>query len=536
MNQPTRLQIGLYVCLVLVMVMLAVRDWDNYTVGFFLDDGMYVVLGESLIQAPQYGWYFMPAPLQAAHLPFGLPLLLTPLLALFPGQFDLLRLVPLVATVLSISLLFWGWSCLARGFSYWWAVVLVALFALSPLTILFARVVLSEAPFLTWCLVAILGAERLVARTSRWDPIWLGLSWVLVVYTRTIGWFILGALVLYLILKLQARVWRPLTLASVTFLLTLGLLVTATSMQPRDLFPDEYVQMLSSQVSGQSRSSRQANRPYWETLWNGVMVHLDFVDWLPAQLEVDVAPIFDSPGLRALRWVPGIVLVAMVVLGGVRWYQTTGLSAFWIMAPPYLLTLLFWSWEGSRFFYPIQPQLLFAVLIALYAILKAAAQRFPTFSVSHRLGVAVVLGCIILAELLIDLRSGSWFLPRETRTADMDWIDGETPSNAVLMTTGPTTYYLYLRRQFIPLPEPLQSGQDVVRQIRAFNVEYVVLPATESLSRPHIGESSMNSKRRMHESMAQLAAKGVLILRYLSPQGDATIFQVDPGKLALEPE
>lgn len=536
MNQPTRLQIGLYLCLVLGMVILALREWGNYTVGFFLDDGMYVVLGESLIHAPRYGWYFMPEPLQAAHLPFGLPLVLAPLLALFPGQFDLLRLVPLAATVLNVSLIFWGWSRLARGYSYWWAVVLVGLFALSPLTILFARVVLSEAPFLTWCLVAVLVAERLVTRASWWDAVWFGLSAVLLVYTRTIGWFILGALVFYLVIRLRAHVWRPLTLAAVTYLLTLGLLVTATPVQPRDLFPNEYVQMISNQVASRSSSGRQGNRPYWQTVWNGVLLHLDFVDWLPAQLEVDVAPIFNSPALRVLRLMPGIVLVALVAFGGVRWYQTTGLSAFWMLAPPYLLTLLFWSWEGSRFFYPIQPQLLFAMLVALYAVLDTTARRFSSSPLSRRLAVAVVLGAVILAELLLDLRSGAWFLPRETRTPDMEWIARETPANAVLMTTGPTTYYLYLRRRFIPLPVPLQSGQDVVHQIRAFDVNYVVLPATESLSRPHIGQVSLNEKKRMHEAMAQLAEKGVLTLRYLSPQGDATIFQVDPDKLALEPQ
>ena len=548
MNKPTRFQVSLFVIAVLAMVALAVREWHNYTVGFFLDDGMYVVLADALAQRANYGWYFMPESLQSTHLPFGFPLLLAPLLLILPGQYDFLRVVSLTASVLNLNLIFWGWRRFAPGFSYWWAIVLVALLALSPLTILFSRVVLSEAPFLMWCLLAIFFSERIASKPNRWDAAAFGIASVGLVFTRTIGWFILFALVVYLILKLRATVWRSLAIAAAAFFILSGILVAGTSLQMRDFFPSGYLQILSEGVvikktsvnsAGDAAPTQTAGigsipSSYLRIVWNGIWVHLDFLDWLPSQIEKDVGTFLEENSLNALRVVPSLLVLALLVYGFIRWYLASGLTAFWLVAPMYLVVILFWAWEGSRFFYPVQPQIVFALLTAGFSILGVVTRAFSNPIVLRTASTVVLLSLIMTVQVLIDLRSGSWFVPRETRGGDVEWISKETPENAVVMTTRPTTYYLYVKRQFVPLPTSRDEEQDLAQRIRQWNVDYVI--TTDPAHPMYVLKSSTsNSSKQLHARTAELVERGVLVRRYMLKDVDESIFQVDNGQFAQEP-
>lgn len=546
MNKPTRFQVSLFLIAVLAMVALALREWHNYTVGFFLDDGMYVVLADALAQRANYGWYFMPESLQSTHLPFGFPLLLAPLLLILPGQYDFLRVVSLTASVLNLNLIFWGWRRFAPGFSYWWAIVLVALLALSPLTILFSRVVLSEAPFLMWCLLAIFFSERIASKPNRWDAAAFGIASVGLVFTRTIGWFILFALVVYLILKLRATVWRSLVIAAAAFFILSGILVAGTSLQMRDFFPSGYLQILSEGVvlktsvnsAGDAAPTQTASidsipSSYLRIVWNGIWVHLDFLDWLPSQIEKDVGTFLEENSLNALRVVPSLMVLALLVYGFIRWYLASGLTAFWLVAPMYLVVILFWAWEGSRFFYPVQPQIVFALLTAGFSILGVVTRAFSNPIVLRTASNVVLLSLIMTVQVLIDLRSGSWFVPRETRGGDVEWISKETPENAVVMTTRPTTYYLYVKRQFVNLSLPTIDEENLIRLIRTYNVDYVIGPV---LDHPLQVTSSYNSSggKRLRATISQLAKRGIFVSRYVLGDVDEVIFQVDKRKLALE--
>src|SRR5881394_3262048 len=82
--KPTRLQIGLWLAIMLLMLALSLYDWDGYRVGTYGDDASYVTNADSLLQRVPYGTLLTPGQERVTQFPFLLPLLVAPLRALFP--------------------------------------------------------------------------------------------------------------------------------------------------------------------------------------------------------------------------------------------------------------------------------------------------------------------------------------------------------------------------------------------------------------------------------------------------------------------
>lgn len=118
-ERPTRLQAILWAVSTIIMALLALRNWTAIPIGANEDASYYIVLAESLLKGPVYGLLYNPRLPLPTNFPFGFPLLLAPLIHIFPGDFDILRGIAFVATLLNGVLLFWGWRRLAPGFSYW---------------------------------------------------------------------------------------------------------------------------------------------------------------------------------------------------------------------------------------------------------------------------------------------------------------------------------------------------------------------------------------------------------------------------------
>ncbi|MBI5651031.1 MAG: hypothetical protein HZC40_11405, partial [Chloroflexi bacterium] len=164
---PTRIQIILWLVLVSVTLVLALGNYQTYLLGTHFDDARYVILARSLVLSDQYGMINAPGDPPAGKYPFVYPLLLTPFIFLFPHDPDALKFLSLIATVINLSLLFWGWRWFSHTRSYWWGLAIAALYGLAPMTIDLARRVMSEPVFTTFVLIAIILAERAAQRYRR---------------------------------------------------------------------------------------------------------------------------------------------------------------------------------------------------------------------------------------------------------------------------------------------------------------------------------------------------------------------------------
>lgn len=200
-SPPTKIQIAIWCILFILTVFLSLRDYDSFQLGTWSDDSYYVVLAQSLTHSGQYGLINEPGEQPgAAPFPFGYPLLLTPLVLLFPGNLDALKALSLAATLLNVVLLFWGWPWFSRQ-SYWWGIAIVGLYAFSPLTIEHTRMIMSEAVFTTFCLIAMILAEQVVrGNQNRWGSLLLlSVTLALIPLIRTIGMVLVIGILGYLL-------------------------------------------------------------------------------------------------------------------------------------------------------------------------------------------------------------------------------------------------------------------------------------------------------------------------------------------------
>lgn len=551
-RQPARWHVALWAVSVVSMVLLALRDWNNYSIGVLYDDAVYAVLPRSLLHAAHYGRFFVPPEFQKAALPFGFPLLLAPLVALFPAQPALLRFVPLAASVISLSLLFWGWRRLTRAFSYDWCVALVVVLAFSPLTVLFSRILFSEAVFLMWCLVVFLLTERVASKTGHWEPVALGAAAVALVYTRTIGSVIAATLLLYLIYKLGAAAWRRLAIAALSAGLVVVLVVGLTPVEPSDLIPAEYLAVLSRANSPAPAVQNPARPETVQPAPDGfatallqrvygvgrnLLLHLDATDWLPLRMQNDVSQFLRATRLEFLKYLPGLAILALLGWGAVRWYRTSGITAFAVIVPPYLLILLIWPWVGSRMFYPVQPQLAFAMLLGMYGVLDWLARFLPRDAAPRLLRAVSIftLAVFILASVAVNLRSGTWFVARANRNIYSDWILTHTPPDAVILTSEPATDYLYAERTYAPVPDGTYTSRDLIDFLRAYDITFVIAPAPDN-PRADLVTARTGPIVRYNRVVQELVARDILQPRSAYFDADLTIFQVDAAKLSSQAE
>lgn len=534
---PTRIQIILWAFILLLMLALSLYDWNGYQVGTYGDDGSYVTNTDSLLRGVPYGTLLTPGQDRVTQFPFLLPLLLAPFRALLPQSLDALRVVPLGATLLALTVMFWGWRRIGRGLSYWWGLAVVAVTALSPITILHARTVMSEAPFFLFSLLMIVLLEQVTLKPPRAWGIWFGVLLVCVLYTRTIGWVFIVAWLAYLLWRRGRAVFPQLGLALVTTVLLLGAVVLTTTVRPVDLMPQEYVTQFTNYFEG-GRTVRAAdadimptgisNRTFSESVLFSILVHLDLADKLPFQMERAVIDWTDAHGVKFLRYLPGIAAVGLACLGAFLWWRKTGLTAFQVIVLPYLALLFLWPWNGARLFYPVQSQLLLAALIGLYGVVQWALSRLRVAGNPARLAgqfVAALVLVLAVASVWLDLRFTRTMLLPGDQIARAAQITSTIPADAIVLSTRATTDHLYAARTFIDVPLRITSTDQVITLVERSGVTYIVSHYGYEASgdNNHLRIGTVN---RFLTAMQPLISNHVLELKFLDEPNDMAIYRV----------
>lgn len=545
--RPTRIQIALWVVLVTTMVAVIAVDWRTPAV-LGVDGSHYVVLAESLIQSPVYGLISRaPGPggvvLLSAPFPWGYPLVLAPLTSLFPGRFDVLSLPSLLATLASAVLIFWGWRLLSRR-SYWWALAVCGLFCMSPLTIEHASRVFSEAVFTTFLLAGTLSIEyavrRLPGRLSLW---WLPLTsalLVMMVFTRTAGWAMLAGLVLYVVFRRRRAGLRQMALLAVWMAGWTMLVVWLTPVGARDLVPIRYGLQWQGIVEGSNRSINDAGLPYAHVLLNLASRRL-YRD-IPSTIAPGLASKFTD--LFLARWglevglpVAGWAISLVLVLGFARWLRRDGASAFLLAAAPYLLLLLGWRALGPRLFYPVQPQLFYALLIGVEAVALGLGAAFGVLRRPRMRSAIVALAAIVLLGIYTAI---SALAPQDTRYAQAlaarrHWFLTNTPSAAIVMSLQPETNYLYSRRRGLPYPRAITafSPERFAAYLRDADIDYLLVERQSGGWSTSDNNAEMQRTFKTDDTLDHLVALAQalqaddrLALRYEAADGYTVIYQV----------
>jgi len=134
---------------------------QNY-VGFFNDDAMYILATKSLLQGRYVALELPGQPFLNYPLP-GFPLFLAPFVKLATPHWHFLKIVTLLLTLLSASLL---WIILKLWLRPWPRVGVISLFLLNPLTLLSSTNIMSEPCFLFGILISFIGLSRTLSSIS----------------------------------------------------------------------------------------------------------------------------------------------------------------------------------------------------------------------------------------------------------------------------------------------------------------------------------------------------------------------------------
>ncbi len=181
-------------CLLLAALWLVLFR-PGYSVMGGGDFALYLLHAQALADARPYGetgFVYNPANaiMSPAAYPPGLPLLLTPVVALFGLDFTAIKLVMLAALLAML----WALHRLALpDFGPRWSAVLVLAAGLSPAILMRRDAIGADMPFAAWCLLALLGA--------RGRPALLAIGVALALLTRSIGIVLVAALALDLLFR-----------------------------------------------------------------------------------------------------------------------------------------------------------------------------------------------------------------------------------------------------------------------------------------------------------------------------------------------
>lgn len=533
-------------------ILSAYRLFDRRAVGFWiLSAGATVFLvlwdfGSHPLLVADSGRYVLMAQVLAGMRdsphrpsgPWGYPFVLAPLLGMATTYPDILRLPSLVAVLGSQVLLLGGWPRLF-GAATRWRYAVTVLFGLSPIVIVQARLVLSDALFLFWLLALILLVEWGVTRSPPWWW-WPGtaLTAVFLIATRTVGLVMLVGLGLYWLYRRGRRGGPELVLLAGLMVIPIALITALTPVRTADLVPHMYWQSASNLFAGRRLISGEQFEAYSAFIlrtWPRRVTRDIPAAILPAFNSLYLDNLTAAWGLRRVVPVLGSLITGVIGLGLAQWRRQSGLSALWSVTIPYLGVLMVWDWSNRRFLLPVLIPLLYAFLLGIEALVLGLSRWRPKdvpvvrpdrLVWSLTAGLAVLFIVMVLAYP--DNRGFE-----QTQQARGAWLRRHTAPEAVIMSAWPQADRLLTGRTVIALPRPAQTSSpaQLAAVVTARKVHFVVIGpdyeiwATDALTgRPRRVRVYRVETQRIARQAQALVAAGEWQLVYEAADGSFQVF------------
>jgi len=459
---------------VYLLVSILLFDPRLHTGG---DNARYICLARSVLAGKGYSDIFRPGEPPHAQYPFGYPLLLTAVMALFSNSVIALKLLSLLlgaGCVLLLFLLLRDLCSRVLLFS------VVLLFAVAPLLLEYSHWILSDVSFTFFSLLSLFLFKQADLNKKKFPPLfWASIICMLFAYyIRTVGAaLLLGVLFYFGFRKRLKRLFVSLAIIVVAVLPWSirtarisqggGYLTQLTLRNPYDIgsgrigMKDGLVRLKSNSVS-----YFLVNIP--KTLFS---VHQKF--WPVARRGLGI-------------YVFGFLVSGVMLLGFARELgRGNRLSHYYVTF--YMGTILIWPqvWATDRFFLPVAP---FALFYFFSGLLLLTRKLEPLLRKRVSLFVA---GLILLSSLgtiagtvphamriMRAYASGDrfagypaeWTRYYETAT----YASKFTPRDGVFMARKPALFYLFANRKCLVYPFTFDK-QRIVETIKENRVSYVIV-------------------------------------------------------------
>jgi MFS family permease len=488
---PTKFQITILGMLLVTTLTLSLINFNKFQVGTYIDDADYVILAESFVSSPYYGYFNEPIQDKQSQFPFGFPLLLSVGAFLFPGNLEVMKVFSLIATLINISILFWGWRLLSHMDSYWMGLIVAGLYAVFPLVIQQSTMIMSEAIFFTFYLLALILTEQAARKEEK---SWWAIAMITVIFflgfTRTIGVVFIFSLIVYLLFIRGLSFWRQLiTLITGVVILT-SLIIWLTPVTTADLLPTEYFRRrdaslltkLSTIFSPVSRANdvsinnsennpqpadnntvqqtgqneNEAVTPNLKAFFLGINYHI------AQDIRQIILPIGMGKGKKLTNFLTtqdflmyfGYLISGLVFFGIARLFALKKLSIFVLSAFPYLAAIMLWVWHGPRLLYPIFPQMQFCFFMGLGWVTSILVSTFRFKFLNNISTLILVIVSILIGSVSIykSLRIDDSRIHAGDVQARTDWLRANVGNTANIMTEYPEVDYIYSGRRTIRYP------------------------------------------------------------------------------------
>jgi hypothetical protein len=506
-GKPTRLQAMVWGVLVLLAIIISLSNYETYQVGIHFDDAQYVLLAESLLQSHHFGLIYAPGEPVVSRFPFGYPMLLAPLLAVFPGNLDVLKGLSLAATVANAALMFWGWPWFSRKRSHWWALAIVGPYLLSPLTIDHTRRIMSEPVFTTFCLVALAVTEQIAKGSYAYrGRVVLSVALTCALFTRTIGITLIASVFMYLLLRRGRAAWKDIGLCLALMTLLVALIMVATPIRLKDILPsgyfkDENAQFLitplayifhngpgSQPASNAEPGSVEDSNTSFQTRLADYFLIWGFEQHIGKDLRLVAVPIGGGEaeqaianriGVRALPDFLGYAVAALVILGFARSAREEHVRVFHVFAVVYFASLFFWVWDDRRLLYPIQPQIFLGLVLGLEALASVPAAISQRLNRPFPFGQQVVMMSVVIPLILLSAYKSLTIEDSRLHAGDLaartQWLKANSALSDIIMTEAPDVDYLYGGRKTVAYPAELTSLEHLTEYLTASQVRFILL-------------------------------------------------------------
>jgi hypothetical protein len=424
--------------LALGVALLTVTPWP---VGVFQDDAIYVVLAKALASGDGFRMINLPGAPHATHFPPGYPLVLAALWKLYPSFPD-----NIVVFKFANALFLAG----AAAFTYRFArtrfrlgvagaSVAAAVGTISVVVLLITGVVLSEPLFVLLMIPTLMVSERAAQSGDARSAIAAGALIGMLTQVRTLGVFLVPAVLLVMLVRRHWRAAGLLTLVALAFIVPWQLWVSAYQGETPAPFVGKYGAYGAWLADGYRTGGFAFANAVLAKNANELFGFLGYI-------TLPVGPVW--PRLVSLGTVLGVVAVAAFAL-------RRRVPVTLLFLGGYAAVILVWPFEPTRFVLVWWP-----VLAVLFVAGVKTIWRWRTATSVTR--VVRVAACVAVAIVVVGYAAYNLRGVREKWWANIqsdagtrarpiaEWVARSTNPNDVLITDHDLIVYLYTGRRAVP--------------------------------------------------------------------------------------
>ena len=438
--------IAIFIAIVLMIYSIALTP-DLFSGG---DNAHYIVLADALQLGKGFKTISILAEPFATERPPGFPLLLAPIITLMEINIVALKQFLVIwsgIAILSVYLFFKQTKNSAYAFG------IAFLFALMPLTFMYARRVYAAMPFTAITYLALIFTTT-YARKKHWLNGHLFLLSIFIIfgfYLRTIGVILFISIVLWLSIKKDYAKTISLSIICTPFIAYWFYWTSQVQQTIRSGYLEQLFQ------SGTIFKQLQLGA---SNFIGNMLLVTENIFYLSSKLPLQLAP--SNPNLLIISYITLIFVLLFIAIGFIRTKMISLEKIFIIL---YMLVLVVWPHVIDRFIIPILPLMVHYYIQGITFVCRWLVKHHK---ISEKIAFVLFVGLILEMILsgLIHIPARIYQEKQFSDTSDMaafydvsKWTKDNLSEDSMIFTDNNNFYYIYSsRRKSIPIKLDQESG------------------------------------------------------------------------------